>query len=304
MKERRRKLMKFTPTGIVLLFVLCLYFAGVPVYGIEVEAIEDIAAPKILSAFPFDSDTNVDPKCHIYANFDRDMDASSINLFSFTVSDEKSEISGKVFYNREEKKAVFLPDFPLEWGMTYQASLGNTIKDTNGKNLESDKIWLFTVRVGDYIHPSLVSSSPAPDQRKAGVTKSTVLLFSEPLSKKSINNDSVTISENGNIQVPSRVVFEENSNQIEMIPRVKLKYDTMYTVKVNKYISDLSGNILLREVSFEYFTRPKPDVTPPKLIKTMPYDGASFTDIDVEISALFNEPLNLDNIDAFTVVIK
>lgn len=280
--------------------------SGGPMYseGVPASATRNDAAPKILSVFPFDGDTNVDPQCHIYANFDSDMTAGSINSFSFTLSDEKSEISGKVFYNREEKKAVFLPDFPLEWGMTYQVRIGKSVKNSLGIASETEKIWLFTVKAGDYIHPSLVSSNPSPDERKVPISKSIILLFSETLNKNSVNNDSVQILEEGQTQVPTRVVFEENSNQIEVIPKIQLNYNTLYTVKVNKYISDLAGNILLKDVTFDYYTRAEPDVIPPKMIRNIPYDGSSFVEVDAVVSALFNEPLNRDNIDAFTVVVK
>ena len=98
----------------------------------------------VASLYPADGAIEVAPDVQIKVIFSEDMDASTLNTDTFTLSG--STVTGTVFYDAHTKTAVFTPDALLHNTKIYTATLSASVKDTHGNSLGTDYTWSFTVR--------------------------------------------------------------------------------------------------------------------------------------------------------------
>jgi len=96
----------------------------------------------VFSVYPADGATGVPLITQIKATFSEDMDASTINTNTFTVSG--SDITGAVSYNAATRTAIFSPLPKLEYNHTYVATVAASVKDTHGNELGKSYTWSFT----------------------------------------------------------------------------------------------------------------------------------------------------------------
>jgi len=103
-------------------------------------------APKITSVSPASGATGVTVEVRVTAAFDKNMDASSINADSFTLTYNLglNKVTGTVSYNSTGKTATFTPSATLSFSKLYTAIISNAVKDSDGNQLENSYSWSFT----------------------------------------------------------------------------------------------------------------------------------------------------------------
>ncbi len=107
-------------------------------------ATTDTAAPTVTSTNPADNAIGVNLDASVNATFDEPMDASTINLATFTLTGPGSTVvAGKVSYDVPFNIATFTPTSPLASSTTYTATISNGAKDLAGNALASTS-WTFT----------------------------------------------------------------------------------------------------------------------------------------------------------------
>ena len=81
----------------------------------------------------------------ISATFNLEMDPSSINEETFTISDGSTNIDGTVSYDAGNRTATFQPSSVLQTDQSYMATLSTQIKSLVGMSLPYDMRWRFEV---------------------------------------------------------------------------------------------------------------------------------------------------------------
>ena len=102
----------------------------------------DFIAPTVSSTSPVNGATGVAINSTITAAFSETMQSSTINTNTFTVSDAKGNISGRISYSGTT--ATFTPSSNLSDSTTYTARITTGVKDIAGNALASDYTWSFT----------------------------------------------------------------------------------------------------------------------------------------------------------------
>ncbi len=95
--------------------------------------------PVVVLTDPVNGAINVDPAGLIRVFFSKDMDSSTINSSSFTVS---GGINGTVSYS--DSVAVFTPNDTLGFNTLYTVTIDTTVADTFGNKLENPYVFSFT----------------------------------------------------------------------------------------------------------------------------------------------------------------
>ena len=98
--------------------------------------------PAVVSTGPLDLATNVPLDGTISADFNQEMDPSTLTTSSFTVSDGTDLISGQVTYSGTT--ATFTPDNDLMSGTTYTATITTDATSAGGVGLVNDYEWTFS----------------------------------------------------------------------------------------------------------------------------------------------------------------
>lgn len=80
----------------------------------------------------------------IQAVLDKEMDISSINSATFTLSSASGAVSGDVTYDANSKTAVLTPLLNLAYQTAYTDTVTSGIKDAAGNTLSPAHIWSFT----------------------------------------------------------------------------------------------------------------------------------------------------------------
>jgi len=103
-------------------------------------------APKITSVFPASGAAGVTIEVQVTATFDKNMDASSINTDSFTLTYNTglNTVTGTVSYSSSGKTVTFTPSAQLSFSKLYTATVSNAVKDSDGNPLENSYGWSFT----------------------------------------------------------------------------------------------------------------------------------------------------------------
>ncbi len=103
----------------------------------------DTTAPTVNSTSPEDNDTNVMLSSTVSVTFSEDMDPTTIDSTTFTLS-SNPPVDGAVSYDADTKTATFTPSSDLEFDTTYTATMTTAAADLAGNPLEADVIFTFT----------------------------------------------------------------------------------------------------------------------------------------------------------------
>ena len=95
--------------------------------------------PQVISTAPGNNATLIDTATVVKATFNKDMDASTINTSTFTLSG----VTGTVSYSAASRTATFIPSNKLSEATTYTATITAGVKDLSGNNMTSDFTWSF-----------------------------------------------------------------------------------------------------------------------------------------------------------------
>lgn len=102
---------------------------------------ESSIAPKVILTDPTNNATNVPLNKIITANFDMNMDPSTIDINSFKLMLGATSVAGAVSYTGTQAK--FTPNVNLLSGNTYTASITTLAKNLAGTAIASNYVWTF-----------------------------------------------------------------------------------------------------------------------------------------------------------------
>lgn len=128
-------------------------------------------APTVMSVSPADAATSVALGAALPAEFDKDLDATTIDATTFTLEETASgnPVAGTIGYDPATKTATFTPSAELAAAMEYTATLTTGITSMAGVALATPFTWNFTTT-----DPTSVSEN----YTRTGQTES----FSAPLT--------------------------------------------------------------------------------------------------------------------------
>jgi M6 family metalloprotease-like protein len=100
-----------------------------------------IVPPIVSSTSPASGATDVAISTPITATFSVEMDSSTVNTSTFTLS---GGVTGTVSYDSSTKTATFTPSSNLSYSTTYTATITTGIKDSTGNTMAANYTWSFT----------------------------------------------------------------------------------------------------------------------------------------------------------------
>lgn len=80
----------------------------------------------------------------VTARFSEEMYPATINSETFTLYKGVAELAGEVGFDVVSNTAHFVPDEPLELGVSYTATIEFSVRNTEGRTMAADYIWSFT----------------------------------------------------------------------------------------------------------------------------------------------------------------
>ncbi|PLX17106.1 MAG: hypothetical protein C0601_08250 [Candidatus Muiribacterium halophilum] len=103
----------------------------------------EIKKPLVVVTNPENNSVNVSVFIDLSVTFNIPMDPTTINEYTFVVSDGVSRIPGKFIYNKFLYRVVFKPDKALSTDTLYNVTLTSGIKSAAGVKMENQKVYRF-----------------------------------------------------------------------------------------------------------------------------------------------------------------
>jgi hypothetical protein len=255
--------------------------------------------PTVKSVSPANDATGVAVNTHVTATFSKAMDASTISEETFTLKDpNQSEVLASVTYNSSSKTATLEPAALLASNSVYTATITTDVKDTDGKNLASEKAWSFTT-TSDTTPPQIESVSPAGGAQDIALNTTVYAVFSEDLDESAINSSSFTLK-NGNIQIPGEVTYNDGDKKIDFTPSNDLIANTTYTATVFASVTDSAGNPLTSNHVWSFKTGGSGNLTGVSIITPSSVTPGQEFSVEIQVSNVtdlmsYQFQVNFDN---------
>ena len=137
---------------------------------------------------------------------------------------------------------------------------------------------LYSIGVPDTKRPTILSTSPAPNENNVPVSRDITIIFDEPLDLASISTKNIIIENIKKESEPVEVDYDDSTWTITIRPKGYLNVLENYTVTISTRISDCAGNKLDGDFSWSFTTSTNnpPELTNAKVAPIRGYLGTDF----------------------------
>ncbi|MFQ5559151.1 MAG: chitobiase/beta-hexosaminidase C-terminal domain-containing protein, partial [Nitrospinota bacterium] len=141
----------------------------------------------------------------------------------------------------------------------------------------------------DTVLPRVTVAAPSGGATGVSLNPTILVTFSEPMLGTSLTADTFTLR-NGATKISGEILY--NAGSVTFTPSQPLSPTTTFTVTVSLDVSDVSGNPLGTNYSWQFTTGAAPsDVTAPTVTGTNPPAGATGVGVNSAVRVVFNEPM-------------
>ncbi|GFE61361.1 Ig-like domain-containing protein [Geobacter sp. AOG2] len=203
----------------------------------------------------------------------------------------------------DSTRYTLTPTTALKFSTKYRVVVNYRIKsvytnESMGNNSNTYTFYFTTESAPDTVPPTVTPSSPADGATNVPLNSTIVAQFSEPMTSTSVTTSSFTLN-NG---VSGTVVYDSTNNTATFTPSSALAGGTTYTATVTTAVTDLAGNHMAANKTWQ-FTTLIPDTTPPTVLSTSPVSGATSVAVTSAITIVFSESMDPSTITTGTITV-
>lgn len=155
----------------------------------------------------------------------------------------------------------------------------------------------------DRTAPTVKSTIPANGSVDVPPNMSLSVVFSEDMQSSSLTASTFIVN-NGSVDVSGSLNYNAGTKTVTFTPTSNLSFSTTHTVTLTTGVKDSHGNGLASNYVFSFTTGNNPDADPPIVSETFPVNNASNVALNLNVLAIFNEPMDESTINNtnFTLV--
>ncbi len=277
--------------------------------------ITDPTVPTVTSTTPQDSSTQVSTATGISVSFSEAMNPTTLNTTNIQlqkVSDNSSVALTFQSVSSDNQIVTFtLSNGGLVSNTEYKIVIDpSRIKDANGSAIDSAvtnlKIASFTTAV-DNVAPTINSFAPANAASNQSKTPAITLTFSEAMDQATLTPSNIMLETQAGVAVTGYTISYNSSNFTATLNLngTVLADTTNYQLIVSQpNITDVSGNALGSNASYQVTSFTTGDFTAPDLTTISPTNGATGIAVDSPIILTFNESMNISTLVAQNIMLK
>jgi hypothetical protein len=199
-----------------------------------------------------------------------------------------------------------LPDATIAHNGLYTFATGSVPNLSSG----SANVWVDVVAVGyfdpDTTPPTVTAVSPANGATGVSPKPRVTVTFSEPIDASTIDNTTITLSDNLGNPVSTSVSYDDVRLTATLTPISSLTQKTTYTMTVAstnaKQIKDLAGNPQASPYSSSFTTLN--DTTAPTVTVVSPADGTTGVSLLPQVTVTFSESMDVSKINNATITLS
>jgi hypothetical protein len=256
--------------------------------------------PKVTLTNPANSATDVPLNQVITVTFNEEMNASTINAASFSVTsallsvNPASNVGGIITYSGVT--ATFTPTANLVPNTTYVVKITTAVKDPKGNALQED--YVFTFSTGAVLQPIVISTSPAANETGVVLNKVVSATFNMPMDATTLNATTFTLKQ-GTTAIAGAITY--SGTTAFFAPTINLTANTVYTATLTAGVKNTANTALAANYVWSFTTG---IVVAPKVILTDPLNNASGVALNKVVTATFDMTMNPLTLSATTFTLK
>jgi hypothetical protein len=242
----------------------------------------------VVSTIPANGATAVEDNTAISAEFSEAMNAATITGATFTLTGPgATSVAGSVTY--AGTSATFMPTATLATGTLYMATITTAAKNLAGATLAANFVWTFTTATS----PTVISTVPVNGGLTASVNTTISATFSRAMRPGSINGTTFTLIGPGATPVAGTITYAGGA--ATFTPLAVLATGASYTATITTGVKDSTGAALAANFVWTFTA-----AAPPRVVSTVPANGATAVTVNTGISATFSEPMDPATVTAAT----
>jgi hypothetical protein len=230
----------------------------------------DDSAPEVMTVLPYDGQVGGDT--HIVAAlFSKPLDPATITPDNVILTGPG--ISGyRVEVDCDHYRIMIIPDAPLAPGSDFTVTLTTGLTDTEGHALASAYEWSFNTGAGDTTPPSITQTMPADGAVNTSLYAAVKVYFSESMDSDTINCSTVTVYDETAAEYKTLHIQKNDDDgkrsKIAIMPVFVPEFGDAwtaghtYTVLISQTVTDLAGNPLGSDYTFNFTVVDHPDSAP------------------------------------------
>lgn len=155
----------------------------------------------------------------------------------------------------------------------------------------------------DVTLPFIAHTEPADNETNVPENSAIIINFSEAISRKSIKHDTITVMQEGIIDVFGSVKLIGGGRQLLYTPTALMKDYTSHTVTVQG-VKDLAGNEIAEPYTFSFEIGNTVDNTKPTVVSITPFTDSINVPVNAAITVVMSERINPNTITAESFYVK
>jgi hypothetical protein len=208
-------------------------------------------APHVTGGVPANGATGVAPTAAITATFDRELDPSTVDGDSVTLSTGGTPVATTVAWDRATQTITVTPTAPLAASATTTLTLGTGLKTWAGTALAAAVTRSFTPGAGP--PPTLTSTTPADGATGVPIDVADITATaSQALDAATVTPTTVTLRAGSAAPIDSHVDYNASTRTIALHPGDTLAQGTTYTMTLSGVHAD--GGAALATTSWTFTT--------------------------------------------------
>jgi len=265
--------------------------------------------PTVINTVPTDSSpgvpaVGVDPNKALTATFNEAMTPDTINSATFLLKATISgaAVNGVVTYVTAGSTATFAPIGGLAYSTQYTATITTGAENPALQTLANPYVWTFTTGAPLTSPPTVTSTTPVtpsavapiiPEDVAAPLNQVISATFSEPMAPATIIAANFTLTVEGSTTaLPGSLSYAAVGDSLVFVPTAPLLPSTTYTATITTGVTDLAGQPMASNYTWNFMTGGAVSTTAPELLSVVPLSGATGVPVNTAVSATFSEAMN------------
>lgn len=206
--------------------------------------------PTVTLTNPLDNATEIELNQQVVVTFSETMDEATINTTTFTLKQGTAAVAGTVSYSGTS--ATFAPAGNLPSNSVVTGTITTGAKSMGGLALATNYVFSFTTgNLLDVMLPTVTQTDPLNSATNVARNKAIEITFSEAMMASTINSSTFTLVQ-GTAAVSGNVTY--SGTTATFTPAIALAASTSYTAKVSTGVTDLAGNALAENKTWNFTT--------------------------------------------------
>ena len=262
----------------------------------------DTTPPTVTSVTPLNNASNVGQNTQVVVTFSKSINPSTINSTSLVLFNGVAPIYNGSTISADNRTVILNPGgSPLPPGAAITVAASHIIQDLSGNPLVDFSSQFTVAQQVPASGPSITGQRPGYGATQVPVNTLITLFASAPLNPSTVTG-AIHVSDNG-VPITGSVALLSSNQAIQFTPGNPFSPGDLIQVFLDQTLQDVYGNPLTSIYSGQFTVADILPNTPPVLVATNPFNGATNVPTNTVIQLAYNQPLLASTVNTTNIAL-